>query len=95
MNVDNQLILKLQQLARLELNPAEQQKIQHDLNNILKMIEKLSELDTSGVEPLVYLAEQTENRLRNDEVGNHITTESALKNAPNPSFPYFTAPKVL
>jgi aspartyl-tRNA(Asn)/glutamyl-tRNA(Gln) amidotransferase subunit C len=49
MQVDRPLILKLENLARLELSEAEREQLTGDLNKILAMVEKLEELDTSNV----------------------------------------------
>lgn len=65
-----------------------------DLNEILKMVDKLSELDTTNVEPLVYLSNQMQS-LRSDEIKGQITLNDALKNAPMTDGTYFKVPKVI
>ena len=65
-----------------------------DLNEILAMVEKLNELDTAEVEPLIYLSNQIQN-LRSDEVKDQLTPEEALKNAPATEGQYFKVPKVI
>jgi aspartyl-tRNA(Asn)/glutamyl-tRNA(Gln) amidotransferase subunit C len=94
MQVDRPLILKLENLARLELSEAEREQLTGDLNKILAMVEKLEELDTSNVEPLVYINEQV-NVLREDEVKHQVSKEAALANAPDKDERYFKVPKVL
>ncbi|MEZ5043558.1 MAG: Asp-tRNA(Asn)/Glu-tRNA(Gln) amidotransferase subunit GatC [Saprospiraceae bacterium] len=94
MNVDEKLISRLAHLARLELSGAEREKIQKDLNNILGMVEKLNELDTASVEPLVYVSEQ-QNVLREDVVQNQLARERGLQNAPKQNGDYFVVPKVI
>ncbi len=94
MQIDNQLILNLENLARLELAPEERELLRGGLNNILGMIEKLNELDTTAIEPLVYINDEV-NRLRNDEVRHQITQAEALKNAPLHDDTFFKVPKVL
>jgi aspartyl-tRNA(Asn)/glutamyl-tRNA(Gln) amidotransferase subunit C len=54
----------------------------------------LNELDTEGVEPLIYLSEEF-NVMRKDEARKTITQEQALKNAPKRDSDYFKVPKVL
>jgi aspartyl/glutamyl-tRNA(Asn/Gln) amidotransferase C subunit len=54
--------------------------MQSDLVDILAMCEKLNEVDTEGVEPLIYLT-NSETVLRDDVVVQTITHEEALKNA--------------
>ncbi|MEM9888673.1 MAG: Asp-tRNA(Asn)/Glu-tRNA(Gln) amidotransferase subunit GatC [Bacteroidota bacterium] len=94
MKIDEQLILKLESLARLELSTSERQQIQVDLENILGMVEQLQSLDTSGVEPLIYISEE-ENVLRLDEVSHELDRQKALRNAPDSDGTYFRVPKVI
>lgn len=94
MNIDDRLISRLEQLARLELSVEERHRLTDDLNNILTMVEKLQALDTSGVEPLVYVNEEV-NVLREDQVNNQTSREEALKNAPKSDGAYFRVPKVV
>lgn len=94
MQIDHNLILKLETLARLELSDAEREKLQGSLNDILKMVEKLDELNTEGVAPLVYINEDV-NVLRADVVKNELSREDALKNAPAQNGTFFKVPKVI
>lgn len=94
MKIDKQLISHLEHLARLELSEEEQNQIQKDLNEILDMVEKLNELDTDGVEPLVYINEAG-NVWRPDQVQNQVERSDALKNAPEQDGSFFKVPKVI
>ena len=94
MTIDSKLILRLEDLARLELSDEERNKLTGDLNEILKMVEKLEELNTEGVEPLVYINEEV-NKLREDKINNQVSQKEALKNAPQQDGTYFKVPKVL
>ncbi len=94
MEVNKDLILKLEKLTRLELSETERHNIQHDLSNILTMVDKLNELDTTGVEPLVYISQEI-NVFREDVVANEVSNEAALRNAPTSQAPYFKVPKVI
>ena len=95
MKIDEALVLRLEELSRLELSTQERKKLRDSLNNILTMVEKLNELNTDGVEPLVYINEDSDSRLRLDEVKNEVTTQQALQNAPDKNENYFTVPKVI
>jgi aspartyl-tRNA(Asn)/glutamyl-tRNA(Gln) amidotransferase subunit C len=68
--------------------------MQSDLVDILAMCEKLNEVDTEGVEPLIYLT-NSETVLRDDVVVQTITHEEALKNAPKADSDFFRVPKVI
>lgn len=68
--------------------------MQSDLEDILVMCEKLKEVDTEGVEPLIYLT-NSETVLREDVVVQTITHEEALRNAPKSDSDFFRVPKVI
>lgn len=94
MKADRNLILKLENLARLELTETEREKLQGSLSDILTMVEKLEELNTEGVEPLVYINEEV-SILREDIVKNQLSQSDALKNAPDHNKTHFKVPKVI
>jgi aspartyl-tRNA(Asn)/glutamyl-tRNA(Gln) amidotransferase subunit C len=68
--------------------------MRQDLENILEMCEKLNEVNTDGVEPLIYITDRV-NNLREDKVEQEITHEEALKNAPKKDSDFFRVPKVI
>jgi aspartyl-tRNA(Asn)/glutamyl-tRNA(Gln) amidotransferase subunit C len=94
MNVNDEMIDRLSHLARLEFNADEKIELKNDLSKILSFVEKLNELNTDGVEPLIYVNEDV-NILRKDERHQEITKAEALKNAPQKDSDYFKVPKVL
>jgi aspartyl-tRNA(Asn)/glutamyl-tRNA(Gln) amidotransferase subunit C len=94
MEINEHLISRLERLARLPLDPTERSRLQSDLGNILQMVDKLSELDTTGVEPLIWINEN-EDALREDIPGNTVSQAAALSNAPRRDGPYFQVPKVI
>ena len=81
-------------LARLSLSSEEEQKIGAQLGNILGYIEKLKEVDVSGVEPTAH-AFPLVNVTRPDEIRPSISTEDALRNAPAQSNGLFIVPKIV
>ncbi len=94
MDINDDMITKLSDLAKLEFNSSDREKIKSDLNNILHFVEKLQKVDTEGVEPLIYMNEDV-NVLRDDISKKTITKEEALKNAPQKDSDYFKVPTVL
>lgn len=94
MQVDDKLIEKLAHLSRLEFENESKEEIKKDLTRILSFIEKLNELNTDNIEPLVYMTDEV-NVLREDEVKQTITQEEALKNAPKRDSDYFRVPRVV
>ena len=93
-NVDNKLIADLSRLAKLKFDEETSEKMKSDLKNILGFVDRLSELDTDGIDPLVYMSEEV-NVLRADEISNELSQENALKNAPQKDSDYFKVPTVL
>ena len=94
MEVNHALIDKLSLLARLEIKPDEKDKLRDDLQQMIGFIEKLQELDTTGIEPLMHLTEEI-NVLRADEVKGSVTREEALQNAQLKNSSFFMVPKVI
>ena len=81
-------------LARLSLTPEEERKIGDQLGNILGYIEKLKEVDVSGVEPTAH-AFPLVNVARADEVRPSISNDDALRNAPAHANGLFIVPKIV
>jgi aspartyl-tRNA(Asn)/glutamyl-tRNA(Gln) amidotransferase subunit C len=94
MEVNDELVDKIAHLARLHFSDAEKPAIKKDLQQMIQFVEKLNELDTTGVEPLLHMSDNT-NVLREDEVKGSISREEGLKNAPLHDKEFFKVPKVI
>lgn len=94
MEVNDALVDKLANLARLKFDDAGKATIKNDLQKMILFVEKLNELDTRGVEPLLHMSNQV-NILRDDEVKGSISRDAALKNAPLHDDQFFKVPKVI
>ena len=94
MQVNDALIEKLAELSMLKFNEAEKEEIKADLQKMIGFIDKLQELDTTGVEPLMHMSEEV-NMLREDVIGPMLSQQEALKNAPHHDDQYFKVPKVI
>ena len=94
MKIDKEMVDHLAHLSRLEFENESKEEIINDLNRILSFVEKLNELDTENIEPLIYMNNET-NVLREDHVIQDITQEEALKNAPKKDSDYFRVPKMV
>lgn len=94
MKIDDKLIQNLAELSKLEYNQASGNELKGNLQKILDLVEKLNELDTDGVEPLVYMNEN-KNIFREDKVIAYTSKEEALKNAPDKDSDYIKVPKVI
>jgi aspartyl-tRNA(Asn)/glutamyl-tRNA(Gln) amidotransferase subunit C len=94
MAIDIKTVDEIAHLARLEFKENEKEGILTDMNRMLSFVEKLNELDTEGVEPLIYMTDER-NVLRADRPGEMVPQQEALKNAPRHDSDYFKAPKVI
>ena len=81
-------------LAKLELSEEEKEQAKTDIGRMLDYIDKLNELDTSGVEPLSHVF-QVSNVFREDVVTNQDERERILKNAPARKDDSFKVPKTV
>ncbi len=94
MSVTKKDVEYIAELARLKFKEEELESFTHQLNEILSYVDKLNELNTENVEPLSHPVENI-NVFRNDELKPSITTEDALKNAPDKTDEFFKVPKVI
>ncbi len=93
-SIDIKTVDEIAHLARLEFDEQSKPEILKDMNRMLGFIEKLNELDTSSVEPLIYMTNE-HSILREDEAVSSLTQKQALQNAPKKDSDYFKAPKVI
>jgi aspartyl-tRNA(Asn)/glutamyl-tRNA(Gln) amidotransferase subunit C len=92
-------------LAHLELTEAESARMLRDLNSILGYIERLNQLDTSGVEPMAQVSTRYASKddpgrafayaMRADELIPCLPHEEAMCNAPKTDGTFFKVPKVI
>jgi aspartyl-tRNA(Asn)/glutamyl-tRNA(Gln) amidotransferase subunit C len=94
MNIDKQTIYKVADLARIEVKEEEVDGLITEMSKILTFMEKLNELDTQDVEPLVYMNPEV-NVWRNDVVKQEITVEEGLMNAAKHNDDFFMVPKII
>ena len=84
-------------LANLDLTGEEIARLRSDLDGILELMDKLNEIDTTGVEPMaqVLFDDAETATLRPDIAHQPLGNASALANAPQPGAGYFKVPKVI
>ena len=87
-------VQRLASLSSLQLSDSEVQALQGDLERIIKYIEQLGELDTTGVEP-TYQVTGLENVWRDDEVVSDVGRDALLALAPDQQNNQVKVPKVL
>src|SRR5688500_6080565 len=95
MKIDETTLDRIAELARLDLSdPVSRKAILQDMQRVLDFVEKLNEVDTTGVEPLIFMTDE-ENILREDVAKLEITKQEALMNAPVKDSDYFKVPRVV
>lgn len=94
MKVTEDIVDHIAHLARLEYEGESKKAIMDDMNRIINFMEKLQEVNTENVEPLIFMTNEI-NHLRADEPQLTVTQKEALKNAPKADSDYFRIPKVL
>ena len=94
MIIDKKMVHKVADLARIAIKEEEVDVLTQEMNKILTFMEKLNELDTKGVKPLVYMNEEV-NVWREDKVKQEISVEDGLKNSAKHNDSFFFVPKII
>ena len=94
MEVNNKLIQDIAKLSKLKFDDSAEEKMKADLEKMLAFVDKLNEIDTEDVDPLIYMSEEV-NVLREDKLTEATSQKDALKNAPEKDSDYFKVPTVL
>jgi len=94
MKITNEIVDHIAHLARLKFEGDKKVAIKQDMENIISFMDKLSDLSTDNVEPLIFMNESV-NVLREDVSKITLSQEEALRNAPKKDSDYFRIPKVL
>ena len=94
MEINEKTFNKIAHLARLKFSEEEKNKVMDDMSQVLTWVEKLNEVDTTGVEPLITMSKE-KNAFREDEIARTISKEKGLKNSPDHDNDYFRVTKVI
>jgi aspartyl-tRNA(Asn)/glutamyl-tRNA(Gln) amidotransferase subunit C len=98
LKISREDVLRVAELAYLDLSEAEMETYRKQLDDILEYAGKLNELDTSRVEPMAQVLAENQTvdaTLREDLVVPCAVAEDVLAQAPDPEPPYFRVPKVI
>ena len=87
-------VYRIAELAHVGINEEAAQRMQAELNDIFKMIERIQAVDTEGVEPMMHPHDGVQ-RLREDKVVFGNNREENMKNAPEPFEGLFLVPQVI
>lgn len=94
MKIEKETLYKIAHLARLNIKPEEEETLLATMENVLTWMDKLNEVDTEGLEPLIHITGEV-NNWREDEAINRLTREQGLSNAPSQDGTYIKVPKVI
>ena len=94
MKITNEMVDYIAHLARIELSDDDKKLFLVQLEAILEHMDKLNELDTTNVVPMVHTLD-IKNVLRPDEVRASLPTDAALRNAPDRTEDSYKVPAVL
>lgn len=95
MQVTSQELHKLAKLAQIEISEHEEEQLLQHMHAMFTMVERLQELDTTGVEPLTHLFEEQQQRLRGDELQPTLNNKEVVNQAPVSDGSFFQVPKVI
>lgn len=95
MKLDPATLDRIAELARLDPGTAEERTILlTDMQRVLDFVEALNGVDTTGVEPLIFMGEERD-VLRDDVAMPGLPREEVLMNAPTADSDYFKVPRVV
>jgi aspartyl-tRNA(Asn)/glutamyl-tRNA(Gln) amidotransferase subunit C len=94
MQIDDATVRRIARLARIKVSDAEAKGLENELSGILDWVEQLDEVDTSGVEPMTRVVDQTM-KMRDDRVTDGEKAAEMTKNAPMSEDHFFVVPKVV
>ena len=94
MSLDRSTVEKVAQLAKQAIDDDDKDRLAGELNAIIGFVEQLSELDTTGVQPMTSVVEANA-PLRADVVNDGDIAEKVLANAPERVQDFFAVPKVV
>ncbi len=95
MKIDNATLDRIAELARLDVgDDATRQQLLGDMQRVIDFVEKLNEIDTKGVEPLIHMSDE-QDVLREDVAMPGFSKQEALMNAPVKDSDYFKVPRVV
>jgi aspartyl-tRNA(Asn)/glutamyl-tRNA(Gln) amidotransferase subunit C len=94
MRISKEVVMHTAHLARIELQDKELEKLSSQLQDILKFIDKISQLDIKDVLPTSHIL-PISNVLREDEPAKSLPADRVLENAPQKQGGFFVVPKVI
>ena len=94
MTIDNKTVKKVAKLAKIRITLADEEKLIYELNNILKWVDELKQINTDNVEPMLSVFNESMH-MRKDIPNANYSNEQIIENAPDSSSGFFVVPKVV
>ncbi|MBQ3335595.1 MAG: Asp-tRNA(Asn)/Glu-tRNA(Gln) amidotransferase subunit GatC [Eubacteriaceae bacterium] len=94
MKISNEEVTYVADLSRLEFSEAETARMGEELGAVLDYVATLNAVDTTGVKATEHIL-NVQNVFREDEVGQSLSNEEALANAPEAESGCFKVPRVI
>ncbi len=94
MTISPEEVLKIAQLARLQINQEEVEQYATDLSNIMSLVDQMNKVDTQGIEPMAH-PQDVEQRLREDKVTEENQRDRFQTIAPRAEKGLYLVPKVI
>jgi aspartyl-tRNA(Asn)/glutamyl-tRNA(Gln) amidotransferase subunit C len=94
MSVDRKMVRRIARLARIRVSDEDVPRLEGELNSILKWIEMLNEVDTTGVEPMTSVVKMSM-KMRDDIVTEGRDPSAVTANAPRIDDNFYVVPKVV
>ena len=94
MSLDNKQVKEIAYLARLSVDDSQLEQSTEELNNILNLMEELSEIETGDIEPMAHPLHMSQ-RLRDDEVSEGDLSKEFQEIAPKTGKSHFLVPTVI
>lgn len=94
MRITDEMVDHLAHLSRLQFSVEEKQSFKDDLEKMVSFVEKLKEVDTANIQPLLHMGDAS-NVLREDIIQGSVSSEEALLNAPQQDGQFIQVPKVI
>tara|TARA_B100000989_G_C19516290_1_gene461815 strand:- start:268 stop:555 length:288 start_codon:yes stop_codon:yes gene_type:complete len=94
MAIDSSVVKKIANLSKLKFEENQESNLVKELNNILDWVDKLKEVETSNIEPMLSVFNE-EMVMREDKVFQDFSTEKLLENSSKKDTDFFVVPKVV
>lgn len=93
-DVSREVVEHVATLARLDLSDEEVERLQKEMGRILEHADKLQEVNTDDIQGTSHVIPMT-NVYREDEVGQSLTPEEVVANAPDAAEEFFKVPRIV